>query len=108
MKYLDKIRGFVGKKTEFKPMSKFNLYFKTIQLIIYGVGLDMAFAKAYELDVLYFNGQITEAAAHGLSYAYYLGVGGVFMGLGFFRLLEIYWYIKDYNDVKEYSYSLTT
>jgi hypothetical protein len=58
--------------------------FKCIQLYIYVVGLDLAGAQ-----LAVFSGEIN------FMYIYYCGVQGFFLGAGFYRVLEIYWYGKD-------------
>ena len=104
MSILQKIKGFFKKKTVFKPKKRINALFSVVQLIIYGVGMDMAFNKVAEIDFKLATGQISALEAHGFFYVYLLIVGGFFMAMGFFRLLEIYWYIKD---VKQSLYTVT-
>lgn len=74
--------------------SRFNFVIMCLQLYIYAVGLELTGLRIYDLE---FKSQV-----FGLDYVYFCGLNGLFLGLGVYRLLEIYWYAKDVN------YSLNT
>jgi hypothetical protein len=69
-------------------------YIKCGQIFLGAIIMDQAGLKMYNLDALYEKGQISDAAAHGGMYLFWGVLCGFFMGLTFWRMLEIYWFAK--------------
>lgn len=79
------IYSFLKKYNKKSPCYTWRTWlFKCIQLYIYAVGADLAGAR-----IAAYTG------ATDFMYIYYCGVQGFFLGAGFYRILEIYWYGKD-------------
>lgn len=93
MAFLRKIWLFTKKKREVTEYSRGQFWFMCIQLIVYGVGLDLTGLKIYSFE----NQIVKLAPIDSLSQVYFYGLHGLFLALGLFRLFELYWYAKDVN-----------
>src|SRR4030042_1567566 len=98
----EKIKGFYGKIKAFakakpvsKPLTRYQFYMKIITLYICAVGLDLSGNKVFNFEVDYAYQRISAEAAFGWEYTYYMAVSALFLGLAFWKLLELYWMGKD-------------
>jgi len=73
---------------------------KIITLFICAVGLDRSGNKVFNFEVDYAYQRISAEAAFGAEYTYYMAVSALFLGLAFWKLLELYWLGKDALSVK--------
>jgi hypothetical protein len=80
--------------------------FKCGLLLLAVYALDFCGIKVSSVDFLVINGQLNPVAAYGFSYYFYLAAQGLVLGLGFWRLLEIYWFGKQL--VTDALYTVTT
>jgi hypothetical protein len=91
----NKIKAFIQKKKPSPVYSRRKFIFLALQLVVYAIGMDVFGQKIASIDIAYSLNQLTKDQAYNFAYAYYCGINGLFMGLGFFRLLELYWWAKD-------------
>ena len=83
-----KLRSGITRKKRSPNYSRRSWIIKCLGLYVYSVGLDLTGRKIYSID-------IQDIPIHDAFYIYVLALHGLFLGLGFFRLLEIYWSGKD-------------
>ena len=72
--------------------TRFQWYFKGLMLFISAVGYQLAGLKINDIELNLYYGKI---AAYGADYVFYMGVEGLFLALGLWRLMEIYWWAKN-------------
>jgi len=95
MNFIKKIKAFTQKKTEFKPLTRFQFYSKIVSLYICAVGLDMSGNRVFNIEVNQALSNMAPVSLYTLEYTYYMAINGLFLGLAFWKLLELAWYGKD-------------
>lgn len=93
--FFKEIKVFIRKKPVSKPLTRFQFYSKIASLFICAIGLDMSGQRVFNFDSDYAYGRITYAQYQSVEYTYYMAISGLFLGLAFWKLLELYWLGKD-------------
>ena len=83
--------------------SRKQLIFKAIHIFLGALCMDQTGIKLYWFESEFYYRRLTYDQAYGLEFAVFAALHGLFMGLTFFRILELFWFgRKKLNELRQF------